>query len=172
MSQFHCLFCNTPGHLIHDCPIAERYFYEGKISKNKLGRYTLPDGRYPSHKIPGRNLRERVDNHLAAERTPVSQDHETLTAHFLEAVEVPDEPGTLFTDKVPLEFIECLNVLTFDLSDTSNGDMDEIFELWDLQDKIYDICKARAQVLQKAKEARLERTATASMVSSQFTQTR
>ena len=44
--------------------------------------------------------------------------------------------------------------------------LDEIFELWDLQDKIYDLRKAQTRVMQKAKEARLKRAATATAISS------
>ena len=83
-----CFFCSTPGHLIRECPIASQYLRQGKITRNSLGRFTLPNGRYPSHQVPGRNLQERIDYFQAnfSTRAQASEDHEVIASNFLGVV--------------------------------------------------------------------------------------
>ena len=153
-----CLFCSAPGHLILDCPIAEWYYYEGKVIQNGRGRYTLPNGQDPSHKIPGRNLRERIDNHFAAEQTQVIKANEAVAAHLCEVTEIPEEPSKsqAETSEFPPEGLHkyVIDTLTRNpLDSSSKDDLDVFSELWDLQCKIDDFLKAQLCVVQKREEA-------------------
>lgn len=41
-----CVFCSAPEHYIRECPVVADYHRHGIITKNKVGKIVLPDGRY------------------------------------------------------------------------------------------------------------------------------
>ena len=95
----HCNFCGETGHYIGACRHVTSYIAEGKVKRDVYGKVVLSSGaRVPSN-IPGKWLRERVDewhrrnpNQLAvvevvARNTPQQlmyeiQDESTSTYHF------------------------------------------------------------------------------------------
>ena len=85
-----CMFCSGRDHYVRDCPVAAQYLQQGKVAKNDVGKLVLPDGRYVARSIPGRNMRERIDNLLASSgnQRQDGANHDTVSTHFLEG---PDE---------------------------------------------------------------------------------
>jgi hypothetical protein len=59
------------------------------IIRNEYGKLSLPDGSYPSRTIPGKNMRERVDNYWDAQgyNEKESAPAESFATNFLEGPE-------------------------------------------------------------------------------------
>ncbi|KAG5633962.1 hypothetical protein H0H81_004186 [Sphagnurus paluster] len=56
-----CYFCSTTGHRIREWPQVELSIRAGKCMRNAEERIVLPSGaRVPNH-VPGKNLRDRID---------------------------------------------------------------------------------------------------------------
>jgi len=83
--QQGCMFCSATDHFVRNCPVAAQYLQQGKASLNEYGRIALPDGRYPSRNIPGKNMRERLDNYWASFLGQEASN--TVSANFLEGPE-------------------------------------------------------------------------------------
>jgi len=64
-----CRFCSSRDHFIRHCPVALQYIQQGKIVRNRKGRFTLPGGCYPDCDIPSRDLQKRVNNYWAPQDT-------------------------------------------------------------------------------------------------------
>ena len=56
-----CNFCSEEGHFIAACVLVKQYVEDGMICRNSKGKIVLPHGAYVPGRIPGRWLRERVD---------------------------------------------------------------------------------------------------------------
>jgi hypothetical protein len=56
-----CNFCGVVGHYIPECEEVEAYIKEGKIRKNADGKIVLSTGAFCPRTIPGRWLKEHVD---------------------------------------------------------------------------------------------------------------
>ncbi len=130
-----CMFCSSPDHFVKDCPTATQYLRQGKIIRNDEGRLSLPDGRYPSRAIQGRNMRERVDNHWIAEGISDEKDYqpETFSTHFLEGPE------------------ECIFALDLDPVDEMDRH-DPMYEAQRLQAQIDSLREAQVLALEKGKK--------------------
>jgi len=57
----HCNFCGEIGHFIGSCQHVTAYMTQGKIICNIEGKVVLPSGAYCPRTMPGRWLRERID---------------------------------------------------------------------------------------------------------------
>ncbi|KDR69122.1 hypothetical protein GALMADRAFT_230903 [Galerina marginata CBS 339.88] len=55
-----CAMCAGP-HFIRDCQEVEKYIQEGKCKRNTEGKVVLPSGSFVPRTIPGKYLRERLD---------------------------------------------------------------------------------------------------------------
>ena len=134
-----CMFCSAPDHYVKDCPIANQYLRQGKLIRNDERRLALPDGRYPSRAIPGRNMRERVDNHWIAEGIfdeKEQESQETFATHFLEGPE------------------ECIFTLDLDpVEEPSHSpNYDQTYEAQRIQAQIDALREAQVLALEKGKK--------------------
>jgi hypothetical protein len=77
------VFCSSTNHLVRECPFAVQYIQQKEIICDDTGRIALPDGNYVPQGIPGKNLRERVDNYWFGKEGPLP---ETVATHFLEGL--------------------------------------------------------------------------------------
>ena len=84
--QQGCMFCSATDHFVRACPTAAQYLQQGKAILNEYGRIALPDGSYPSRNIPGKNMRERLDNYWAS--FSEQEGPNVVSTNFLEG---PDE---------------------------------------------------------------------------------
>ena len=58
-----CIFCSDPEHYLSSCPHAAEYVQKGLCQRNADGQIVLPNGnRISAREIPGKNLKERIDN--------------------------------------------------------------------------------------------------------------
>ena len=63
MRSHQCVFCSDPDHYLSSCPHVYEYTQKGLCQKNPEGQIVLPDGnRINMREIPGRNLKDRIDN--------------------------------------------------------------------------------------------------------------
>ena len=59
----HCIFCSDPDHYLSSCPHVGEYIQKGLCQRNPDGQIVLPNGnRISPREVPGRNLKERLDN--------------------------------------------------------------------------------------------------------------
>jgi len=56
-----CVFCSSPGHLIHGCDTLEEYIRAGKCIRDANRKVVLPDGQFLPQTIAGNNLKIRFD---------------------------------------------------------------------------------------------------------------
>src|SRR3981189_1754073 len=56
-----CIFCGLPGHFISECLVCQAYIVDGKVKKNAEGKIVLPSGSFVPRTIPGRFIKNRVD---------------------------------------------------------------------------------------------------------------
>ena len=56
-----CIFCGLTGHFISDCLTCQAYINDGKCKRNAEGKVVLPNGSFVPRSIPGRFIKERVD---------------------------------------------------------------------------------------------------------------
>lgn len=84
--QQNCIFCSGHDHFLKECQDVAQYMKKGKVIRNDYGRVSLPDGRMPPRHIPGKNIKERIDNYYDSEgiRDEGGSRRETVSAHFLE----------------------------------------------------------------------------------------
>ena len=68
----HCIFCSDPDHYLSSCPHVGEYIQKGLCQRNADGQIVLPNGsRISPREVPGRNLKERLDNwHKTNNTTP------------------------------------------------------------------------------------------------------
>ena len=66
-----CVFCSDSTHFLSSCPKAAEYVQKGLCQKNSDGQIVLPNGgRINAREMPGKNLKERIDNWQNAQITP------------------------------------------------------------------------------------------------------
>ena len=66
-----CLFCSNPSHYLNGCPRCAEYIQKGLCQKNSEGFIVLPNGnRISIRDVPGKNLKERLDNWHKLSGTP------------------------------------------------------------------------------------------------------
>ena len=80
-----CMFCSSPEHFARECSVVAKYIQQRKIIRNGHGKLSLPDGNYPSRNVPGRNMRERVDNYWNSKGVNgvENNNHGTISTHSL-----------------------------------------------------------------------------------------
>ena len=86
LGQQNCIFCSAPDHFIGQCVHAQEYLADGRAALNDNGKVALPDGRYPPRHIPGKNLRERIDNWWKAEdigQARQAASHQVVSTNYL-----------------------------------------------------------------------------------------
>jgi hypothetical protein len=88
--QQNCMFCSAQDHFVRNCPVASQYLQQGKVIRNDYGKLSLPDGTYVPRNVPGKNMRERLDNFWTAQgmNGPSENTQEAVATNFLEG---PDE---------------------------------------------------------------------------------
>jgi hypothetical protein len=59
-----CIFCGLSGHFISDCLVCQAYINDGKCKKNPEGKVVLPNGQFTPRNIPGRCIKDRIDEWL------------------------------------------------------------------------------------------------------------
>jgi hypothetical protein len=60
MNTGECTFCGLL-HYIQECAMVQEYINAGKCKQNDEGKVVLPNGLFVQHDIPGRWLRDRID---------------------------------------------------------------------------------------------------------------
>ena len=61
MANPACNFCGGLDHFIRDCQIVAEFMRAGKCTRNVEGKVTLPSGAFVPREIPGRWLKDRID---------------------------------------------------------------------------------------------------------------
>src|SRR6202453_902293 len=56
-----CMFCGHTDHLIKNCLVCQQYLADKKCVQNAEGKIVLPSGSFVPRHIPGRFLKERID---------------------------------------------------------------------------------------------------------------
>jgi hypothetical protein len=56
-----CIFCGLQGHFISECLTCQAYITDGKCKKNSEGKIVLPNGQFTPRSIPGRFIKDRID---------------------------------------------------------------------------------------------------------------
>ena len=56
-----CNFCGLPDHFLSSCLVCEEYINEGKCKRNADGKIVLPTGAFCPRFIPGRWLKDRIN---------------------------------------------------------------------------------------------------------------
>ena len=88
----NCNFCSEAGHYINNCPHAFEYVNKGKCKRNADGFMVLPNGeRINARTAPGKNLRERIDNWIAANNVNANINSNTVSSNFVEATELQSQ---------------------------------------------------------------------------------
>ena len=84
-----CLFCGEQGHYIGECMAAQEYLDTGKIIRNEEWRLVLPSGRYVPRMVPGRTIKEKVDNYYRQQGQQDQRNNgpDTISANFLESAD-------------------------------------------------------------------------------------
>ena len=81
----HCVFCSDPEHYLSSCPHAAEYIQKGLCQK-KEGQIVLPNGnRILAKEMPGRNLKEQLDNWHRTNNPP------KISTNFVGATEFKNE---------------------------------------------------------------------------------
>jgi len=105
-----CIFCGLPGHFIGECLTCQAYINEGKCKRNAEGKVVLPNGQYTPRNIPGRFIKERVDEWLR--RNP----------------EVPIVPALMYGIVLPQTSTSTPKGI-YQISDIANNDKERIAAL-------------------------------------------
>jgi hypothetical protein len=71
-----CAFCGQSGHFIAQCLVCTDYITNEKCKRNREGKIVLPNGRYTPHSIPGRFIKDRIDEWH--KRNPVKSTSSSL----------------------------------------------------------------------------------------------
>ncbi len=56
-----CNFCGEPNHYIRECLVVDEYIAQGKVRRDPQGRVVLSTGAFVPRGVPGRWLRDRVN---------------------------------------------------------------------------------------------------------------
>ena len=81
LRNHQCIFCSDPNHYLSNCPKCSEYIQKGFCQKNIDGQIVLPNGnRINPREMPGRNLKERIDNWQASNSTPQVSTNFVATA--------------------------------------------------------------------------------------------
>lgn len=127
----NCIFCSDPAHFVGGCPDADGYCKKGLCKKNNEGQIVLPNGdRILSKNIPGRNLKERIDNwHKSNTNNTVSTNYigsKEIGAGYVWITEEKGEEPILPTkrEEEELEVLENLVASTQKKIDTTRKRME------------------------------------------------
>ena len=82
-----CMFCGRTDHYVRDCTTAARYIQESRVQRNSEGKLVLPNGDYPSRNLPGRTMKEKVDNWFQNEGIHRDNDQDVAQVHFVETAD-------------------------------------------------------------------------------------
>ena len=98
LRNHHCVFCSDASHYLSSCPKMAEYIQKGLCQKNADGQVVLPNGNRINHReIPGRNLKERIDNWQSSNKSPSPQ----VSTNFVGASECQSE--YIWTTEQPAE---------------------------------------------------------------------
>jgi hypothetical protein len=61
LDPLSCAFCSQSGHFIAQCLVCVDYITNKKCKRNLEGNIVLPNGQYTPHSIPGRFIKDRID---------------------------------------------------------------------------------------------------------------
>jgi hypothetical protein len=61
LDLLRCAFCGQSGHSIAQCLVCTDYITNEKCKRNPEGKIVLPNGQYTPHSIPGRFIKDRID---------------------------------------------------------------------------------------------------------------
>jgi hypothetical protein len=61
LDPLSCAFCGQTGHFITQCPVCADYITDEKCKRNPEGKIVLPNGQYTPRSIPGRYIKDRID---------------------------------------------------------------------------------------------------------------
>ena len=129
----YCYFCGgTDGHRMSSCAVCLEYVRTGKCQR-RTGRVYLADGSEISIELPGRTLKERVDNWLAMRQTTVGPlAPEQPTAQTVAQTQrfdrdaPPHMANTMFFGLEPeSEWQLDIHPSSYMIDEDSNGDIDE-----------------------------------------------
>jgi hypothetical protein len=56
-----CAFCGQSRHFIAQCLVCTDYITNEKCKRNPEEKIVLPNGQYTPHSIPGRFIKDRID---------------------------------------------------------------------------------------------------------------
>jgi hypothetical protein len=71
-----CAFCSQTGHFIAQCLVCADYITNEKCKRNPEGKIVLPNRQYTPHSIPGRYIKDRIDEWH--KRNPVKSTSSSL----------------------------------------------------------------------------------------------
>jgi hypothetical protein len=61
LDPLSCAFCSQTGHFIAQCLVCADYITNKKCDRNLEGKIVLPNGQYTPRSIPGRFIKDRID---------------------------------------------------------------------------------------------------------------
>jgi hypothetical protein len=61
LDPLSCAFCSQSSHFIAQCLVYVDYITNKKCKRNLEGKIVLPNGQYTLHSIPGRFIKDRID---------------------------------------------------------------------------------------------------------------
>ena len=108
----NCFFCNGP-HLTKDCDLANEYCRSGKCQRGPDGRIVLPSGLPIPREIPGRLLKDRIDEwhrrNVPQNSPPISTMLHTISSNQSTSARVPTYHLTT-TDRIATLEAELFNL--------------------------------------------------------------
>ena len=112
--KLECKFCGKE-HFIRNCELVEEYIRAGKIMRNIDGKVVLPTGAFVSRNIPGRILKERIDEwhcrhpgQLAASVEHSTILHTASTTCAASSLPIPSHTRSQVTVETRIAEIEAL----------------------------------------------------------------
>jgi hypothetical protein len=76
LDPLSCAFCGQTGHFIAQCLVCADYITNEKCKRNLEGKIVLPNGQYTLRSIPGRFIKDRIDEWH--KRNPVKSTSSSL----------------------------------------------------------------------------------------------
>jgi hypothetical protein len=76
LDPLSCAFCGQTGHFIAQCLVCADYITDKKCKRNPEGKIVLPNGQYTPRSIPGRYIKDRIDEWH--KRNPVKSTSSSL----------------------------------------------------------------------------------------------
>jgi hypothetical protein len=76
LDPLSCAFCGHTGHFIAQCLVCADYITDEKCKRNREGKIVLPNGQYTPQSIPGRYIKDRIDEWH--KRNPVKSTSSSL----------------------------------------------------------------------------------------------